>query len=191
MSSKKYCHQIAVLICQLLKTLLAKFSQCPRLTHLACSLHHQGLPSLALFPSLQFVKYISCNFHSYEFVAKLHIFPMKNVELCTFLVFIGLVEHNHSVSLTFQYHYTPSIVKPYTKLGIITSEMLSKYRKHSFLIIMLVAAIITPPDLMTLILVTIPPYLLYEISIRVVRWGGRGESIGKDKLIHCCPVKIR
>ena len=36
------------------------------------------------------------------------------------------------------------------------NKMLSKYRKHSFLIIMLVAAIITPPDLMTLILVTIP-----------------------------------
>ena len=48
--------------------------------------------------------------------------------------------------------------------------MLSRYRKHSFLIIMLVAAIITPPDLMTLILVTIPLYLLYEISIRVTRW---------------------
>ena len=42
---------------------------------------------------------------------------------------------------------------------------------HSFLIIMLVAAIITPPDLMTLILVTIPLYLLYEISIRVTLWG--------------------
>ena len=57
------------------------------------------------------------------------------------------------------------------KMGVVTSELLSKYRKHSFLVIMLVAAIITPPDLMTLILVTIPLYLLYEISIRVVRWG--------------------
>ena len=56
------------------------------------------------------------------------------------------------------------------KLGFVTSELLSKYRKHSFLVIMLVAAIITPPDLMTLILVTIPLYLLYEVSIRVVRW---------------------
>ena len=64
----------------------------------------------------------------------------------------------------------PVIAFALSKLGIITSEMLSKYRKHSFLIIMLVAAIITPPDLMTLILVTIPLYLLYEISIRVTRW---------------------
>lgn len=57
-----------------------------------------------------------------------------------------------------------------SKMGVVTHDMLANYRKHSFLVIMLVAAIITPPDLMTLILVTIPLYLLYEISIRVVRW---------------------
>ena len=55
------------------------------------------------------------------------------------------------------------------KLGVVTSGMLANYRKHSFIVIMLVAAIITPPDLMTLILVTIPLYLLYEVSIRVVK----------------------
>lgn len=56
------------------------------------------------------------------------------------------------------------------KMGIVTSSMLARYRKHSFLVIMMVAAIITPPDLMTLVLVTIPLYLLYELSIRVVKW---------------------
>ena len=56
------------------------------------------------------------------------------------------------------------------KMGVVTHDMLSNYRKHAFLGIMLVAAIITPPDLMTLVLVTIPLYLLYEISIRVVKW---------------------
>ncbi len=55
------------------------------------------------------------------------------------------------------------------KLGVVNSEMLANYRKHSFIVIMMVAAIITPPDLMTLILVTIPLYLLYEVSIRVVK----------------------
>lgn len=64
----------------------------------------------------------------------------------------------------------PVIAFALAKLKFISSDILSKYRKHSFLIIMLVAAIITPPDLMTLVLVTIPLYLLYEISIRVTRW---------------------
>lgn len=64
----------------------------------------------------------------------------------------------------------PVIAFALTRLGFISSDMMSKYRKHSFLIIMLVAAVITPPDLMTLILVTIPLYLLYEVSIRVAKW---------------------
>ena len=55
------------------------------------------------------------------------------------------------------------------KLGVVSADMLSKYRKHAFIVIMKAAAVITPPDVMTLILVTIPLYLLYEVSIRVVR----------------------
>ena len=57
------------------------------------------------------------------------------------------------------------------KIGIINSSTLAYYRKHAFIAVMLVAAIITPPDLMTLILVAIPLYFLYEVSIRVVKWG--------------------
>ncbi len=56
------------------------------------------------------------------------------------------------------------------KMGIVRSSMLSRYRRHAFLIIMVVAAVITPPDVMTLVLVAVPLYLLYEASIRVVRW---------------------
>lgn len=56
------------------------------------------------------------------------------------------------------------------KMEIVTSSLLATYRKHAFIVIMLLAAIITPPDLMTLVLVTIPLYLLYEVSIRIVGW---------------------
>jgi sec-independent protein translocase protein TatC len=56
------------------------------------------------------------------------------------------------------------------KMGIVTSYMLATYRKYAFILIMVVAAIITPPDIMTLVLVTVPLYLLYEVSIRVVKW---------------------
>ena len=54
------------------------------------------------------------------------------------------------------------------KLEVVTSDMLRQYRKYAFLVIMIMAAIITPPDLMTLVLVTIPLYLLYEVSIIVL-----------------------
>ena len=59
------------------------------------------------------------------------------------------------------------------RMGIVDAQMLSRYRRHSFILIMLVAAVITPPDVMTLVLVTIPLYLLYELSIRVVAWTSR------------------
>lgn len=64
----------------------------------------------------------------------------------------------------------PVIAFALAKLGFISSSLLSSYRRHALLVIMFVAAVITPPDLMTLILVSIPLYLLYEVSIRVVKW---------------------
>lgn len=55
------------------------------------------------------------------------------------------------------------------KLGIITYPILATYRKHAFLLIMILAAVITPPDVMTLLIVTLPLYLLYEASIKIVQ----------------------
>ncbi|MEG1950002.1 MAG: twin-arginine translocase subunit TatC [Odoribacter sp.] len=55
------------------------------------------------------------------------------------------------------------------KLGFIHTEMLKKFRKHSLIGILLLAAIITPTaDVFTLLLVSIPLYLLYELSILIV-----------------------
>lgn len=55
------------------------------------------------------------------------------------------------------------------RMGFITAGVLKRYRKYAFVLIMIVAAIITPPDLFTLILVTIPIYGLYEVSIWVLK----------------------
>lgn len=55
------------------------------------------------------------------------------------------------------------------KIGVINSSVMTEYRKHAFVLILLVAAIITPPDVMTLILVSFPLYILYELSIVVVK----------------------
>ncbi len=59
----------------------------------------------------------------------------------------------------------PTVVLILTKLGLITPIFLKKYRRHSFIAIMTVAAIITPPDISSLVLVTLPISLLYELSI--------------------------
>jgi sec-independent protein translocase protein TatC len=52
-----------------------------------------------------------------------------------------------------------------TKVGLITPTFMRKYRKHAIVIIFIVAAIITPPDVFSQTLVSIPLLLLYEASI--------------------------
>ena len=53
-----------------------------------------------------------------------------------------------------------------SRLGIINAELLSKYRRHAFVAIMIVAAVITPTsDIFTLFIVTLPIYLLFELGI--------------------------
>jgi sec-independent protein translocase protein TatC len=56
-----------------------------------------------------------------------------------------------------------------TKIGIITPSFMVKYRKHSIVVIFIVAAIITPPDIFSQILVSLPLLMLYEISILISR----------------------
>ena len=56
------------------------------------------------------------------------------------------------------------------KMGLLTAETLKKYRRHAIVGICIVAAVITPTgDAVTLALVTLPIYLLYEASIAIVK----------------------
>ena len=57
-----------------------------------------------------------------------------------------------------------------SKVGILTPGFLKKYRKHSYVLMLLGAAIITPPDVFSQILVFIPLMLLYEVSIFISRY---------------------
>jgi sec-independent protein translocase protein TatC len=61
----------------------------------------------------------------------------------------------------------PVVIYFLTKVGIVTPEFLRKYRKHSIIIILIVAAIVTPPDPLSQMLITIPLYVLFEISVLI------------------------
>ena len=55
------------------------------------------------------------------------------------------------------------------KLGFLTSTLMTRYRRHAIVAILIVAAIITPTtDVFTLLIVSLPIWLLYELSILVV-----------------------
>ncbi|RLL48249.1 twin-arginine translocase subunit TatC [Oceanobacillus piezotolerans] len=61
----------------------------------------------------------------------------------------------------------PIVVMFLTSLGIITPEFMKKWRKYAYFVLVVISTLITPPDFITPILVSIPLIILYEISIHL------------------------
>jgi sec-independent protein translocase protein TatC len=59
----------------------------------------------------------------------------------------------------------PIIIYFLTKIGLVTPQFLRKNRKYALVIVLILAAVITPPDISTQVIVAVPIVLLYEISI--------------------------
>ncbi|AZQ63017.1 twin-arginine translocase subunit TatC [Flammeovirga pectinis] len=70
----------------------------------------------------------------------------------------------------------PMVVYFLSKSDMVTPESMKQYRKHAIVIILIVAAIITPPDPITQILIAGPILLLYEISIYISASVLRGKQ---------------
>ena len=62
------------------------------------------------------------------------------------------------------------------KIGLFTPDFLIKYRKHAIVVILILAAVITPPDVISQVIVTIPIYILFEVSILVAKRVERNEN---------------
>lgn len=54
-----------------------------------------------------------------------------------------------------------------SKVGLLTPDFMRKYRKHAFIVLLLLSAIITPPDIISQVMVCLPLIILYEIGIIV------------------------
>lgn len=63
----------------------------------------------------------------------------------------------------------PVVIYFLAKMGFISPAFLKRYRRHAIVIILILAAIITPPEIASQVLVTIPLLLLYEISIFIAK----------------------
>lgn len=59
----------------------------------------------------------------------------------------------------------PILIYFLTKVGLVTPELMRKYRKISLVLVMFLSAVITPPDVASQIIVAIPVLILYELSI--------------------------
>ncbi|WGK63824.1 twin-arginine translocase subunit TatC [Croceiramulus getboli] len=70
----------------------------------------------------------------------------------------------------------PIIIYFLTKIGLVTPQFLRKYRKYALVLVLIFAAIITPPDISTQIIVAVPILILYEVSIWISAWVVRKEA---------------
>jgi sec-independent protein translocase protein TatC len=78
-----------------------------------------------------------------------------------------------SVGLVFE---LPVIIYVLAKIGLISPTFLIKNRKYAFILVLVIAAIITPPDVFSQIIVTIPLWTLYEASILIAKRVSRNQE---------------
>ena len=86
---------------------------------------------------------------------------------------------NLCISLLLAFGFTfemPVIMFFLAKMGLVNHQMLRRQRKYAILIISIVAALLTPPDVLSMALLGIPLWRLYEISIWVTYF------VGKEKV---------
>ncbi len=64
----------------------------------------------------------------------------------------------------------PIIIYFLTKMGLVTPEFLKEYRKYALVMVLILAAVITPPDIISQVIVAIPMVILYEVSIKISKF---------------------
>ncbi len=76
----------------------------------------------------------------------------------------------------------PIIVYFLTKVGLVTPEILRKYRKISLVVVLILAAVITPPDIASQVVVALPILVLYQISIYISKRVLKSQAKKEAKL---------
>ncbi|NJB72365.1 sec-independent protein translocase protein TatC [Saonia flava] len=76
----------------------------------------------------------------------------------------------------------PIIIFFLTKVGLVTPEILKKYRKIALVVVLILSAVITPPDVVSQIIVAIPVLILYQISIYISKVVLKREAKKNNKL---------
>ena len=79
----------------------------------------------------------------------------------------------------------PIVVFFLTKAGLVTPELMKTYRRHAIIVILVASALLTPPDVVSQILIAFPLVFLYQISIfiskMVLKNEERSEALDKQK----------
>ena len=68
-----------------------------------------------------------------------------------------------------------------SRIGILDPQLMVKFRKYSYFALFVLAILLAPPDLVSNILIAIPLFILYEVSIVIARLGYRKFLIAEQK----------
>ena len=71
----------------------------------------------------------------------------------------------------------PILSRILAKMGLLTADFMRKYRRHAIAVLAILSAFITPPDVASMMLVLVPLYGLYELSIAIVARVERGRNM--------------
>ena len=167
------------------------------MTHFSTSLYLGLLVSspYSLFEIIRFVSpalYYSEKKSSLSLVLSMYLMFILGMTLNYFIIFPFSVRFLGTYSVAAKVHSTitlDSYMDTFTSLSLVMGlvfllpiisyilaindivcyEKITGYRKHAIIVIATIAAIITPPDIMTLFLVAIPLYILFELSLLIVK----------------------
>ncbi|MBQ2422178.1 MAG: twin-arginine translocase subunit TatC [Flavobacteriales bacterium] len=86
------------------------------------------------------------------------------IELSSYIS--SVVNISLSTGMMFQ---MPIAVYVLSRMGLVTSSFLKKYRRHAIVVILIISAILTPPDVASQVILAIPAYALYQVSIAIAQ----------------------
>ena len=127
------------------------------------------ISSLLFFLGVVFGYYVVVPM-SVQFVATFSISDMVQNQF-NIASYMGMVKM--SILASGLYFELPIVIFFLSKLGLVTPEFLRKYRKYGIVIILIIAAIVTPPDVVSQIMVAVPMILIYEFSILISAYVSR------------------
>ena len=119
------------------------------------------ISSILFFIGVLFGYYVVCPL-SINFLANYNISDVVDNQI-DISSYIALVRSTALASgIIFE---LPIIIYFLTKIGLVTPRFLKKYRKYALVIVLILSAIITPPDIASQVIVAIPVIVLYQVSI--------------------------